>query len=69
MDEPRDANAEQTHRPTGETRPCPSCAKAVGEAAEHYPFCSVRCRDVDLGNWFSGSYAISRDIKDADLET
>jgi endogenous inhibitor of DNA gyrase (YacG/DUF329 family) len=22
------------------------------------PFCSARCRDVDLGHWFSGAYAV-----------
>lgn len=58
-----------THHPTGETRRCPTCGTLVGEAVETFPFCSKRCRDVDLGNWFSGSYAISRDVKDADLET
>jgi endogenous inhibitor of DNA gyrase (YacG/DUF329 family) len=25
---------------------------------EHYPFCSERCRNVDLNRWLSGSYAI-----------
>jgi len=23
-----------------------------------FPFCSTRCREVDLGNWFSGAYSI-----------
>ena len=27
-------------------------------AREHYPFCSKRCKDVDLNRWLSGSYAI-----------
>jgi hypothetical protein len=22
------------------------------------PFCSARCRDIDLGNWLDGSYAV-----------
>ncbi|MCK6471318.1 MAG: DNA gyrase inhibitor YacG [Planctomycetes bacterium] len=28
--------------------------------ADHpaFPFCSKRCRDVDLGNWFSENYVI-----------
>ncbi len=35
---------------------CPICGKPRDE---HYrPFCSKRCADVDLGRWFSGSYAI-----------
>ena len=71
MSDPHPTNHEPdvTHQPTGETRPCPACGKRVGEAADNYPFCSKRCRDVDLGHWFSGSYSISRDIKEADLET
>ena len=25
---------------------------------KYHPFCSKRCADVDLGNWFNGDYAI-----------
>lgn len=35
---------------------CPVCGKPPTEAVS--PFCSPRCRDVDLARWFSGSYAI-----------
>lgn len=38
------------------TRPCPVCAKPSVKAS--YPFCSPRCKDVDLSRWLSGSYAI-----------
>lgn len=41
---------------------CPRCGKAFRfeKVADHpaYPFCSKRCRDVDLGNWFSENYVI-----------
>lgn len=41
---------------------CPRCGAAFEftSVASHkpFPFCSQRCRDVDLGNWFSGQYAI-----------
>jgi len=37
-------------------KPCPICGKPATEAAK--PFCSDRCRDVDLNRWLSGSYAI-----------
>lgn len=41
---------------------CPRCGKAFTytNVASHkpFPFCSPRCRDVDLGNWLSGKYAI-----------
>jgi endogenous inhibitor of DNA gyrase (YacG/DUF329 family) len=36
---------------------CPICGKPSIEAAK--PFCSDRCRDVDLNRWLSGSYAIA----------
>ncbi|WP_213772353.1 DNA gyrase inhibitor YacG [Bradyrhizobium sp. dw_78] len=35
---------------------CPICGKPASEAT--LPFCSPRCRDVDLNRWLSGSYAI-----------
>jgi endogenous inhibitor of DNA gyrase (YacG/DUF329 family) len=37
-------------------RPCPECGKP--SSREHYPFCSARCKDVDLNRWLSGSYVI-----------
>lgn len=37
-------------------RPCPICGKPA--VAPFEPFCSSRCRDVDLHRWLSGSYAI-----------
>ncbi len=37
-------------------KPCPICGKPSVAAAK--PFCSDRCRDVDLNRWLSGSYAI-----------
>jgi uncharacterized protein len=35
-------------------RLCPICKRPV--VAEHLPFCSERCRDVDLGRWLNGDY-------------
>jgi endogenous inhibitor of DNA gyrase (YacG/DUF329 family) len=44
---------------------CPICKRPT--VAEHRPFCSKRCADVDLGKWLSGSYAIpSADPLDGD---
>ena len=37
-------------------RNCPMCGKPATRAA--YPFCSVRCADLDLNRWLSGAYAI-----------
>jgi len=42
---------------------CPICADET--VAQHRPFCSRRCADVDLAKWMNGSYAIpSRDPED-----
>lgn len=56
------------HRSDGTER-CRTCGRPIEAGGALNPFCSRRCRDVDLNHWFSGSYSISRDIKDADLET
>jgi endogenous inhibitor of DNA gyrase (YacG/DUF329 family) len=32
------------------------------------PFCSQRCRTVDLGGWLSGAYRVSRPIEEEDLD-
>ncbi len=31
---------------------------------ENFPFCSDRCRLIDLGKWASGGYVISTPIND-----
>jgi len=45
---------------------CPICKKAVKSTDSDFPFCSDRCRVIDLGKWSSGSYVISSPVKDAD---
>jgi endogenous inhibitor of DNA gyrase (YacG/DUF329 family) len=38
---------------------CPICRKQEVKLGEpEFPFCSERCRMVDLGNWASEKYAI-----------
>lgn len=37
-------------------KPCPICKKA--RSAEFAPFCSARCRDRDLANWFNDGYSV-----------
>jgi len=36
--------------------PCPICGKPLVQ--QFRPFCSGRCRDVDLNRWLKGVYAI-----------
>ena len=45
---------------------CPICKKAVKSADADFPFCSERCRTIDLGRWASGAYVISSPVKDTD---
>ena len=38
---------------------CPICKKEVTLGDPDLPFCSERCRMIDLGNWASEKYVIS----------
>ncbi len=38
---------------------CPICKKDVQPSDPESPFCSERCRLIDLGNWASEKYVIS----------
>ncbi len=38
--------------------PCPSCEKPVERDCETFPFCSRRCRLVDLGKWLDEKYRV-----------
>jgi endogenous inhibitor of DNA gyrase (YacG/DUF329 family) len=40
----------------GKPKRCPICGKPAKEPT--LPFCSSRCRDVDLNRWFTGSYVV-----------
>jgi len=43
---------------------CPICKKVVTDRADrehpnpHFPFCSDRCKLIDLGRWLDGKYQI-----------
>jgi len=46
-------------------RPCPECGRP--SARDTYPFCSARCKNVDLSRWLTGAYVIpGRDDEDED---
>lgn len=45
-------------------RPCPECGKPSMRG--YFPFCSKRCKDVDLNRWLSGSYVIPGRALDED---
>ncbi len=37
---------------------CPICKKPATAGTPDFPFCSDRCREIDLGKWASGAYVI-----------
>jgi len=50
---------------------CPSCKKKFDYyKSESRPFCTERCKMVDLGNWFNEEYQLeSREpISDQDMD-
>lgn len=46
---------------------CPTCRTLVTATDENFPFCSDRCRLIDLGKWASGGYRISSPILDPEV--
>jgi uncharacterized protein len=53
---PGQADNPEKVTPLRPRRPCPECGKP--SVREFYPFCSKRCKDVDLNRWLSGTYVI-----------
>jgi endogenous inhibitor of DNA gyrase (YacG/DUF329 family) len=43
---------------------CPTCKKLVLAGDPEFPFCSDRCRLIDLGKWASGGYVIASPLND-----
>ena len=59
---------------------CPICDKVIpsGSSADdgkhrinaaHFPFCSERCRLIDLGTWLDEGYRISSGTQVSDTES
>ena len=46
---------------------CPTCGMLVRFNDEDFPFCSDRCRKIDLGKWAMGVYKISSPILDPEV--
>jgi len=46
---------------------CPTCQMIVHPADEDFPFCSDRCRKIDLGKWATGVYKITSRILDPEV--
>lgn len=49
---------------------CSICKKSIsyaGKLPALYPFCSERCKLIDLGRWFNEQYTIDRDVTPDDV--
>jgi endogenous inhibitor of DNA gyrase (YacG/DUF329 family) len=49
---------------------CPICKKPTdSETTEEFPFCSARCRELDLGNWATEKYKVAApNMDESELE-
>jgi len=47
---------------------CPICKKEVALGDPFAPFCSERCRIIDLGNWAAEKYVISTPLTSGQQE-
>ena len=47
---------------------CPICKKEVAPGSPVMPFCSERCKLIDLGKWASEEYVISTPLHEAQEE-
>ncbi|HEX68312.1 MAG TPA: DNA gyrase inhibitor YacG [bacterium] len=47
---------------------CPICGKDVERESEFFPFCSMRCKLIDLSHWLGEEYRISEDLKTGEKE-
>ncbi len=47
---------------------CPICARPVASRTQNaaFPFCSTRCKQIDLGKWLNEEYRIP--VPDASTE-
>jgi uncharacterized protein len=51
-----------------DTLPCPICKKPVSFDDPNSPFCSERCRIMDLANWATEKYVIPTPVSEAEEE-
>jgi len=54
--------------PGANTVRCPICKKPVSLDDPNVPFCSDRCRVIDLGNWAMEKYVIPTPVSEAEDE-
>jgi len=48
--------------------PCPICRGPAETDGKCFPFCSPRCRLIDLGRWLGGDYHIEVPLEGTDWD-
>ncbi|MDR2924908.1 MAG: DNA gyrase inhibitor YacG [Azoarcus sp.] len=63
-------NASGADEPPKRLVRCPRCGKQAEWSGENpfRPFCSARCKQIDLGAWASGEYRIPCSPQDGEAE-
>lgn len=61
------AKADKSNKPKPGNR-CPICSEPTDDSQSTFPFCSDRCKKIDLGKWLDGKYLISRPIEQSDQD-
>ena len=52
--------------PNGPT--CPICRAPAAPGHKSFPFCSARCKLIDLGRWLGGRYRIEVPVEETDRD-
>jgi endogenous inhibitor of DNA gyrase (YacG/DUF329 family) len=64
---PQGTNAMAARKKSVKLLRCPTCGMLVRFTDEDFPFCSDRCRKIDLGKWVMGVYKISSPVLDPEV--
>ena len=47
---------------------CPKCQQPAATGTKEFPFCSKRCKTIDLGAWANEEYTVSTPLSSDDKE-
>jgi uncharacterized protein len=68
----KESQGQSKPKKVGEDGPVFRCALCKAPLANAdvatFPFCSDRCRQIDLANWVDGKYTVSRPVDPTDQE-
>jgi uncharacterized protein len=65
--DPQETYMASTKKKSAKVLRCPTCGGLVQRKDEDFPFCSDRCRKIDLGKWAMGVYKITSPVLDPEV--